>query len=239
MGAAGVVNLSYIAAMRSDSAILFDINPHQKIFWGRFLKLIADHQNKVEFLEAFEADQEALEQQIYAAVKGDRLRQRFSDTVLWKPGKRSQSAMYNGWMPIVSPFQRPSPGELIWYADDEHYAYIHELAKSGNIGAMTLDLCDETSVLALADALDGQPVDTLYVSNIMRFFGDNTDWTSREFKSDIPSAQKAKHVLSNLLSEDSLIVSDTRLETAFWSRQLFRDFVAGSNGNAREMVLIP
>jgi len=238
MGAAGVVNLSYIAAMRSDSAILFDINPHQKIFWDRFLKLLGEHGDKAEFLEAFEADQSALEEAIYSAIKGDTLRQRFSDSVLWKPSQRGQGALYNGWMPIVTPFNRKPLGELAWFDDDNHYVHVHEMAKAGQIGALTLDVCDEISVLRLVESLEGRTVSALYISNIMRFFDKNSDWSGRNFDSDAPSAQKAKRVMSNLLLEDSLIISDTRLETAFWSKQLFGDFVMEAHGNARKILSI-
>ncbi len=242
MGGAGIINLSYIAAMCSDAGILFDVNPHQKIFWDVFLKLLAECEDKVEFAKLNKDAEETIRLRVLAAAENETLHQYFYGVSNpHTAGNHYRSSMsYLGAMPIVSPFVRKPPAELIWYDDDEHYNYVHQLAKAGKIGSLTLDVCDEISIASVVKVLGDTRLACLYVSNIFTFFENGSDWTDRNFSGrPIPTVQSAKTALGQLLCKDSLIISHNSVETNFWNEIVYNRFVMGSNGNAREIVPFP
>ena len=241
MGGAGIINLSYAAVMRSDAVILFDVNPHQKIFWNVFLSLLAEHEDKTKFEKAFRESLEEIRKKTYAAATNASLHQYFQGVT--DPIRAGYTYKYGmpfaGDLPIITTLVRKPPAELIWYVDDKHYDYIHQLAKAGKIGALTLDVCDEISVARVVETLGDKRLTCLYVCNILNFFENNSDWTERTFdKTEPPSLEKAKRVLGQLLSDESLIISHDKIETAFWDKLVF-PLVRDSNSNDREIVHIP
>ncbi len=232
MGAAGIVNLSYIAVLRSERAILFDVNPHQKIFWDVFLKLIKDCEDKADLPAAFEAAQPELARRIASAQCGNSIGHFFQNVASLHFKDGGLRPLYNGDLPLVSTFERRPLGELIWYEDDLHYAYVREMIMQGRIGALTLDVCDKKSIASLVSVLGEERLSYLYISNIMAFFARGSDWTDRRFSQQVPSEALARNALGLLLSQDSLVISNNRVMAADWRQNLCDPVVMGSCGNA-------
>ena len=202
-GTAGEVNIDYIAASKASGAVLYDVNPWQKVFWDKFWDLLAQHDNPDDFAYAMEwfdvklsrdlADRFNLE-----AIRHSQIRNSIQPVEVKLPEIGEYGHIKNEYS---SPFRNDRYGEiprhfrtmaghpdtgwscsreieLNWMQNQELYGHLHLLAREGAIAAVTLDISDALSCAELADALAQQEekIGMLYTSNIPHYL----QWTQDE-----------------------------------------------------------
>jgi len=195
-GAAGFVNMGYIAHSRANAALLFDINAYQTLFWNIVIQKIADNEKAQDFRSALTT----LPAEIEARAAKQfplRLRELFHQSCnAWKQGSIFKD-------PAQDDFQRWVNGrdyspDTKWMHDDVLYAHLHALAKNNAIGAVTLDITSTAACAAVKDYLKEHHTAAriLYVSNILNFMQSpvrKTDFIGRDV-SDTMRAAAEKNV---------------------------------------------
>ncbi|PZO88385.1 MAG: hypothetical protein DI626_01865 [Micavibrio aeruginosavorus] len=167
-GAAGFINLSYIAASKASGAVLFDINVYQTLFWNIVFEKIARNSDKAHFRE--DLSNIALDLREKGDLQPGSIRESFAaacknaGTTLFK--NLSEDTLPQ-WIEKDS---RISP-EGTWMHDSAAYAHIRSLVKGRAIGAVTLDITDRAACHHMGRYLDGDgaKIRLLYASNILNF----------------------------------------------------------------------
>lgn len=204
-GTAGSVNIDYIAATKAPGAILYDVNPWQKLFWDQFFEVMAMHDNPDDFawaMEHFAADfyLDLSKEFDVAAVRQSQLDN-------GQPAIDINAPEIDKYGYYVSDYSSPFRGdgyknfglnfrtaaghpdtgwsygrssELNWMRDMNLYGHLHQLAKERAIGSVTLDISDEAACKELSEALQRRSlkVGFLYTSNI----GHYMQWSQREIE---------------------------------------------------------
>jgi hypothetical protein len=93
-------------------------------------------------------------------------------------------------------------GDLAW---KDHYAHLHEMAKAGAIGAMTLDICDREAAEQLEDFLE-EKVIVFYLSNIFRFLERERDFSGRQNDVGLADITQAEKNSSRLTVRDKGVI---------------------------------
>jgi hypothetical protein len=187
IGAAGLVNLGYVAGSKASGGIFFDINPTQKLFWDAVFERLARHENRMDFLEDFKTIPAALREKY-----DDKLQKSLDPNKLYGGQCESMIHMGNGMadgsFKTDEDFGRWVDNNFVHRADtdpenlkaevygletDEAYAHLHKLAKAGALYATTLDIRDREGFREMGARLDeaGVNVSTIYTSNIGDNFG--------------------------------------------------------------------
>ena len=226
VGAAGFLNLSYIAVTKPSAAILFDINILQTLFWRDVIKALAENRDPKGFRNFMAHNQREMPQRVKKIFNEMSYADSFTDVcdrnsiyrAFWKEpvGPWLDAAFEPVNMKLGEHFRMV---DRLWMA--RGYGHLHTLAKNDAIGALTLDVCDRAACNQLKDFLDHVtyrrvPADvaddpdnksgrmgrrarikTLYISNIFRFLGKTRDWTGRYTDSMTP--ERARENLSQLL----------------------------------------
>jgi hypothetical protein len=131
-------NLDIAAARRSSGVLLLDINLHQFRVWDAVRAALVDPScsDAAAFIDLVES----------LLPKEPRLRQFVASTREW----------------LLADIGRPGS-----WLGGERFAWIRDLFRGGCVVTGCIDLRDEGGVFArFAERLDGQPLDTLYVSNL-------------------------------------------------------------------------
>lgn len=178
MGCAGFLNFSYIAAMRPAAAILFDINPLQTLFWQKTIKGLETSPSYASFVQYMKDTGPALQVAALLAC-GNRAIELDQSAISIR---RDAQPMIKGLFREVAAPQEDKwwngdTVELRWRGSD--YAYLHMMAKSGALGALTIDMTDEAAWTQLSDRLDivGRHVGVLYASNALNFLAKGHCWS--------------------------------------------------------------
>lgn len=212
-GAAGIVNLSYIANSKASSAILFDINVYQTIFWNLTIEKIAECKTAYAFRKRFETiaqDIEAAQRQYPRA-----LRKRFNDECQnfeTETFKGLSNEKLSRWIQTSS---KNAP-EGQWMHDENLYAHIHSLVKNNAIGAITLDITNNAACEHVEKYLldKDTSVRLLYVSNIFGFMQApfrRTDFVGRELSNSME--ETARNNLRLWMEDDGRIIECDNLIT--------------------------
>ncbi len=230
-GAAGMVNLSYIGALQASKAILFDLNAYQKIFWDVVLDVIAATPELSEFKRQFPDLREIVKNKvksIFMDANAFSLSDADPDYVPKVMGYRGLTSNedLNRWLHMDS-YQ----GDMMW---QNFYSHIHDLAKDGSIAAITFDVCDYAAGQQLKQALNEEGhshLDYIYISNIFNFLGGTSDFSTRFNAQGGLGVEGAKQNLSEVLNNDSLIISHNAVYSNLWKARLSQNVVCGSFGN--------
>jgi hypothetical protein len=205
-GTAGEANLEYIAASRSPAAILYDINPYQRLFWKEFFARVAESENPEHFVDSMkmfgiECEANILKQFSTPYItEGNHLEY---ITLEEAPSIYEYSRIFENNM-VYNEFYKKFGTALgrqdtrRVYAHSEIvniirnpdlYNHIHRLAKANAIGFLTLDIADPDSCQQLAEALEqfGEKIGLLYTSNIIYYFNySNLEWSQARAKEFVP-----------------------------------------------------
>lgn len=187
-GCAGAMNLDYIAATRAPAAVLFDINPAQRVFWGEFTKRLARQKDRAAFAAALPR---------FAGDLFYKLRDVFGPAGLCRDARAPvPEAGEDSYRLRIPPEERYSPFRGMryervarwaqsraedpqhWLGSDEKYAHLHALARARAIAAVTLDIRDREACDAVAATLARADVAVglLYRSNV----GHYLKWSAAE-----------------------------------------------------------
>ncbi len=167
-GAAGFINMSYIASSKSAAAFLFDINAYQTLFWN----LVFEKVRRSAYADDFRKDFSNIAHDIRLAQKGhpSALRENFAAvchgarTTLFKDLPEEKLSQW------IEQESRTSP-EGRWMHDQSLYTHIHKLALNNAIGAVTLDITNHAACAQVEKNLrdNSSSVRLLYASNILNF----------------------------------------------------------------------
>jgi len=234
MGAAGENNLHYIVASRAPAAILFDINPWQQIFWTDFLNLVAVCPNREDLAMQIEDFAKGFYFKLsrvfdIAAIKSEHPyidmsspdpKDDLGRTYSSLSRERSSPVLNMRYKDFFEHFGTAlgmdtgfifcGDQETHWLANEDNYRHLHLMAKNKAIGALTLDVCDETGCQQLRDWLDdvsytpvnaekpsgekgaivqtGADIGMLYLSNIAHYL----DWSEEEIDDQLKAGKAAK-----------------------------------------------
>jgi len=209
MGAAGSLNLGFIAAAKPAAAILFDVNAAQTFFWNSCIKALAECDTPRNFISFLKEENKSLSTKLaekFAKAGGnsnpDRVAKGFRDA--------------GGLDEWVAQGIKRLHADRFWMHFG--YSHLHLMAKQGAIGAITLDVTDKKACLHLKRYLKEMHKDTkidmLYISNIFNFLGGNRDWSGRKLKDATP--EKAKKNLQLLLADGAMIIHARPTEKLTW-----------------------
>lgn len=205
-GAAGFINLAYMAHSRASGGLLFDINAYQKPFWDGVidrLKHSADGSRFKKSLYSLGRD---------TLIKAEREMPSLSDHFqkacnafdgnIFKMNPRRHLHVWIEQESVSSP-------DGAWMDDPRLYSHIHRLAKADAIGAITLDVTSSSACDQVAQYLEDrdEKVGLLYTSNILNFMQPvirKTDFIGRDVSDDMQ--QRAKENLFAWLDEDSHVI---------------------------------
>lgn len=176
MGTAGLLNFSYIAAMRPGAAILFDNNPAQVWFWNHVLNLLVEREGPEQFMDSIVTSAP----DIYIKLKRlhiEAARPMAAEIVIWSASECINAAFHESplhdWRSQIS-----KPG-YEWIGDRVGYSHLQEMARQKAIGVLTLDVLDKEAWAQLAEYLienvsdAPRKVQTMYISNVITGSGDN------------------------------------------------------------------
>lgn len=216
-GAAGFMNLGYMAAIKPGAAFLFDVNSFQPVFWKTVIECLASSPQCEEFIEALGSN-----------IKdySSRLRRVFGTAALGTDGIRTVDNLLN------QPFRKPDLSGLTGWLDNarglrvkfadrswmqEGYDHLHRMAKENAIGVITLDVCDHQASEALGGHLEqaGHLSGVLYLSNILSFLNGKSDWTGRQTLNDCTPA-RAGAALSRMTSRNVAIITSAADHEMKW-----------------------
>jgi len=171
-GCAGVVNLDFMAATKAPAAILFDINPLQKIMWDSTLDLLAALPDRDDFLAHFPNSIKSLYYMIETMYGEDAI-QMYMSSPEPEPNlhyRRSRSSPLRGmdyeW---VERWNRNfTRDDKSWIATPENYRHLHLMAKHRAIATLTLDVRDTEACARVGETLASQNISVglLYRSNV-------------------------------------------------------------------------
>jgi len=195
MGTAGVNNLHHIACSRSSFALLFDINPLQKLFWDDFLSVIAETPDRIDFANKMRNYGQHLYKKISENFNIAALHENNRQLQISPPGEYDYNTIFGD--EGSSPIRHMKYGDFFvkfgtpldlktnytfggnknthWLANPANYEHIHQMAKHNAIGALTLDVCDTAGCEELSTWLTDKriKIDFMYLSNI----GHYLDWS--------------------------------------------------------------
>lgn len=172
-GTAGEVNLTYIAASKAPVAILYDINPLQKLFWDLVIENLANHDDADNFITSMDAVpyrlSKTLMQDFNMAADTRYGRLSFENPFEGNDAstaKQKTSPLLNmrygdfrNWFEIHAGYKDTGyifcgDKDLAWLQNPDQYAHIHSMAKHGAIAALTLDITDRACTDELQHTLD-------------------------------------------------------------------------------------
>ena len=239
-GAAGLLNLSYIAATRPAAAILYDVNFVQKVFWDEVFKAMAEYETVNEFkaflMEKCEsAITERLAGKFNWCAKDEKNDGVCPPSIAGRLCVEGNSALrpdFNGSSYATTAKELLTLGEHSAGADSfwmrQGYDHLHSLAKHDAIGAVTLDVNDQIACKQLKDYLEdphvnalsfdsknavvqqeeigGAKIGLLYVSNLLDFIKEGTDWTGRDLADSDASVETARENFKMLLSPKARVI---------------------------------
>ncbi len=189
VGVGGAINFSYIAAAKPANAILCDINPLQKILWDEVIDLLAHSPTPNSFLQGIAG----IEHRIYDRIKSIYETIDFSNinSITYEFDKCGHLGLTG--IKDRAPIFRFKGGIKEWLQDresddhnwlDDEYEYLHQMAYTNSIGAVTLDLLDEESCFEMAEFLrqtSRHPeIGMIYISSIADFLSIGKEWTGRD-----------------------------------------------------------
>ena len=220
-GAAGFINLGYMAAARPAAAILFDINIFQAVFWRHIIQGLAQHDNPHDFIKYLVKSEGQLS--VGLRTHFNQRADYFSgDTTPWLMRQVTQliggrptpplfrlisekSGRMKGWLMERGSWHSP---ERYWLYNKSAYAHLHEMAQRGAIAPLTLDITDDAACAQLGDylATQKQKINILYVSNIFNSLRYDTDWAGRANRKR--AAGCASRNLQGLVDPENYMVFD-------------------------------
>lgn len=180
MGAAGLLNLSYIDAIRPGAVLFYDVNPIQTLFWNIAIETAANCPKLDDFLSFIDWAPTLLIGQVMAHAGEVYLQ----DHCIRKATAATPRIAMGMTVHSNSGVLLDKNGDGLW-RNAKGYAHFHALAKSGAAGAITLDVLDRKGWAQLAGHF-GRQADPLarhagiaYVSNIFLHLNGLNDWTGR------------------------------------------------------------
>lgn len=207
-GAGGFINLSYTATIQAKRAILFDINPLQRLFWNKLLEAIKQTPCRQEFLQKLPILLQTCQQDLLQdqAVLGNNipssLYRGFSDN---NPVEQQASTKVQNW--IAAGNENPA---TIWLQRDDLYEHIHKLAANGDIAAVTLDVFEQADWEILQGFLEdeGSLIDVLYISNILTFYTPDRshDFTGRPIENWQDNPNMARRNVGLCLKQNAHVI---------------------------------
>lgn len=212
-GAAGFVNLGYMAAAKSSAGLLFDINTYQTLFWNLVFERIA----RCPAPGAFRKELCAIIPDIDAAAlhaHKEPLRETFHRNCSYfhvSHFKGLASENLSHW--IESSSENSPDGH--WMHDPALYSHIRALVLGNAIGAITLDISSKKACNEVRDFLTERDISvrTLYVSNILNFMQSpvrKTDFIGRDVFVD--SRRLAETNVYRWMERDGRIIECDNLE---------------------------
>ena len=215
MGAAGFINLGYIAKSRARAAILFDINPTQRLLWGAVLDALRNSDTREEFLTAFRRLPFTLEENIKALNA-----QAGFSTHKVLDGVSAVNVIRNCYKELTS-FPDGRPGcrpdfDLDDFGLEKEGDFLHlkALAKQNALGVLTMDIKDPFARIylqrALVQATGRGHVDVLYLSNILPYIardGATEDFSGVANRNGVQSYESMLNNIVALTHHGSLVVT--------------------------------
>lgn len=212
-GAAGFVNLSYMAAAKASAGLLFDINTYQTLFWNVVFDKISKSPTPSAFrkhLSSIIPDMESAAMRTFKEPLREAFRRncdRFSGALF----KSLPAVDLARW--IMTGSQTTPDGA--WMHDPALYRHIRALVLNKAIGAITLDISSKKACDEVRNFLDGHDISvrTLYVSNILNFMQSpvrKTDFIGRDVLVD--SRLRAEMNVYRWMEEDGRIIECDNLE---------------------------
>lgn len=211
-GAAGLVNLAYIAESKASAALLFDINAYQTLFWNLVFEKIKANACAGDFRKDFCN----IAQDIHAAQKDypATLRENFravchgAGTTLFKDMSEERLGEW-----IRQDSRNSTEGR--WLHDPSLYTHIRELVQENAIGAVTLDITNGAACKQVEKYLwqNGGCARLLYASNILNFLQPvirRTDFIGRRISDR--TQQNTKENLYGWMEENGHIIECDNLE---------------------------
>ena len=202
-GAAGFINLSYVAALQPRAALFYDVNILQAPFWQQTIQLLAHYQTRENFKNALMENARHFSRHLrtifndISFLKDIPIDRIFVDSELpYRDIDRAED-IFN-----VAQYELRADG---FWDTDENYAILHTMARKGDIGALTLDIADKKACAQLAATLIDDKIDVLYVSNIFEFLTGAGDFTGRR---DLPNSTPdgLRAAMKCCVSEDCLVI---------------------------------
>lgn len=242
-GAAGLVNLSYMGALKSSAGILYDINPYQKIFWDEMLYVMAETPNVENFKERLPSIIKATYMKVASVDLCARQTQHYTSARRSEndghPQLRCSGSLEHVLTTLFKDEEVGNKGDVLWL---DSYDHLHQMAKNNAIGAITFDVCDMEAGEQLKTFLgevktpsyDGD-VNCLYISNIFNFLKGDYDWSERVLQKETQTVDNAKFNLSRILNEKSMIISSIRVDRAYWQTSIATALAAGG-GDGRKLI---
>ncbi|HEU4839180.1 MAG TPA: hypothetical protein VFS88_07205 [Micavibrio sp.] len=210
-GAAGFVNLSYMAAAKASAGLLFDINTYQTLFWNIVFDKVAKSSTPAAFRKNLSSIIPDIESAALRSFK-EPLRETFRRNCDYANGalfKGLPAGELSHW--IMTP-SRPAG---LWMHDPALYSHVRALVLNKAIGAITLDISSRKACDEVRKFLDGHDISvrTLYVSNILNFMQSpvrKTDFIGRDVLVD--SRLRAEMNVYRWMEEDGRIIECDNLE---------------------------
>lgn len=215
MGAAGFINLGYIAKSRSSAAILFDINPTQRLLWAAVLDALRNSDTREEFLTAFRRLPFTLEENIKGlnAQAGLSVHPILDDVNAVNVIRNCYKELT--FFPDGRPGYRPDFDlDDFGLENESDFLHLKALAEQNAIGVLTMDIKDPFARIylqrALVRATGKGHVDVLYLSNILPYIA--RDGATEDFSgvANRNGAQSYESMLNNIVAlthNGSLVVT--------------------------------
>lgn len=212
-GAAGFINLAYMAHSKAAAGLLFDINAYQTLFWNIVFEKIRACKTAKSFRESLldiEDDIETVASERFSRT----LRKVFQDKCDSNGGaciKGLPPPKLERWITSGSA-EMP---ESAWMYDQIQYAHIRNMVLNNAIAAITLDITSRKACDQVKRFLDDSKaaIRLLYVSNILNFMEPqirSTDFIGRPLKTDMQKAAKGN--LFGWMEECGKIIECDNLE---------------------------
>lgn len=229
MGAAGLLNFSYMAAMRPGAAILYDINPVQTWFWQYVLPILAKSDNGEHFMDTLVERTPEIHANVARLNK-----MTGSNNHLSSAQETGHSPAYymdytyilaselQNWRDLLS--YRGSD-QFNWIDDAEGFVHIREMARKDAIASITLDVLDVPGWKQLATHLDTNPAGApskakiIYISNILTFLKETQDFTFR--KDANANAAHVRNAVSQVMDGDNGIITHLADPRMRWPHDAF------------------
>ncbi|PZQ46628.1 MAG: hypothetical protein DI551_04785 [Micavibrio aeruginosavorus] len=185
MGTAGLINFGHIRNIRPSYAVLFDVNPHQIIYWNVVLSGVRQNQTYEGFRSFLNYSEVISKNMIAQKLGGQEFSARHSMTNVFHDGD-PQSLSRQTFFYSARSFS--SYMDEINF-DEKDYALLRGMVMEDRIGALTLDVFDVEGWQQFSGFLKEmradysdfpKAVDTIYVSSVFRFVKADTDWTGRK-----------------------------------------------------------
>ncbi len=187
LGFSGFHNFDVMVARQSRRGIVVDFNPWNAVILEHALSLMLTCKSREEWLKEFTITVQSLD--AFSSTK----RTYFSPNVNDEPDFAMQKECYGPKEELENELHR----EGSWLSSEESYQYIKQLAEAGKIVCVTGDI-RQTPIfekLALSLKKHGEPIDTLYLSNICKYM--ETDEDKAAFKNTVKAlAQNETFVIN-------------------------------------------